>query len=130
MRARFHKPDLLNCSENELKFLSPSQMFFSMGKEYEVHAVSVYDGTTFLLLVDDLETPAFHPRFAFETTDSSVPGDWICNVFSGGPIQLVLGPEFIAKDQEAYNAMVDQEMAPVNALWRRIHEPADPLRDK
>jgi hypothetical protein len=120
MRVRFREIDLTNCSAKELSYVSPSQLFFSASREYEVHAISVYDEVTFLLVVDDLNTPSFRPRVAFDTIEAGVPADWICNTFANGPIQLLLGPEFIAKNADAYNAMVDQERVQVEAFWQRI----------
>lgn len=120
MRVRYREPDLSVCPKHEAKYVSPSQLFFTSLKGYEVHAVSVYDGVVFMLVVDDLNTPCFRPRVLFDVVDTSVSGDWICNSFATGPIQLVLGPEFIAKDAVAYNAMIDQGVAQVERFWRRI----------
>jgi hypothetical protein len=120
MRVRFCRPDLTVCSPHELSYYSSSQAFFAEGNEYDVHAVSMYDGVTFLLVVDNLKTPSFHPRIAFDTISSEIPADWICSVFASGPVQLVLGPAFIARDVESYNSMVDQEMAQVERFWQRL----------
>jgi hypothetical protein len=76
-----------------------------------------------------LNTPSFRPRVAFDTIEAGLPADWICNTFSDGPVQLVLGPEFIAKNTEAYNGMVDHEMAQVEAFWRRVEQQAQPEAD-
>lgn len=120
MRVRFHRPNLESCPRHEAKYTSMSQLFLSHGNEYEVHAVSVYDGVTFLLVIDDLDTPTFRARTAFSVVESAIPPDWVCSVFDSGSIQLVLGPKFIAQDVASYNAMVDQEWAQVERLWARL----------
>lgn len=102
--------------------MAPLQLHFTPLREYEVHAISVYDEVSFLLVIDNLNTPSFHPRVMFETIEPSIPTDWVCNVFPSGPIALLLGPAFIARNQEAYNDMVDQRIAQVNALWQRVRE--------
>lgn len=107
-------------SPHERAYASDSQMFPSHGKEYDVHAMSVYDGVTFLLSVDDNDTPTFKPRSLFQVSDPSVTDDWIANTFCDGPVQLVVGPQFIASDLLAYGAMVDSEWRVVEQLWKRI----------
>jgi hypothetical protein len=120
MRVCFRMPDLQTCSKHEAAYVSPTQLFLSVSRDYDAHAVSVYDGVSFLLVVDDKDTPVFLPRLLFEVLEPSIPRDWICNLFPCGPVQLVLGPAFLARDLVSYNAMVDQEAAQVENLWRRI----------
>lgn len=120
MRVRFRKPELAALSSEERFFVSPKQLFLSTGRDYPVYAVSVYEKVVFVQVVDDKETPTFLPRALFQMVDSEVPKDWICNLFPDGPIQMVLGPPFVAKDLDAYNAMIDQEAAQVERFWRRV----------
>src|SRR5262249_20766652 len=100
--------------------LSPPQTFLSENKEYDVHAISVYDSVTFVLLVDNYGMPSFFPRMLFSVTNSKIPADWICNIFATGPIQLIIGPDFIAADLDSYNEMADQAWSKVEMLPRRI----------
>jgi hypothetical protein len=104
----------------ESRYVSKDQLFLSPDKNYEVHAVSVYDGIAFLQIVDDKDTPVFLPRPLFEMVESSIPTDWICNVFAEGPVQLVMGPAYVAESLESYDAMVDQRRKQVESFWRRI----------
>jgi hypothetical protein len=124
MRVRFRNPERSTLSRDEASFFSPQQTFLSSGKDYVVHAVSVYRGVAFVQIVDDDDTPVFLPRALFETVATDVPHDWICSLFPEDPVQLVLGPAFMAKDLAAYEAMVDQERAQVERFWGRI-ESAD-----
>jgi hypothetical protein len=119
MRVRYRTLDLRSHSEKERSYVAPPQLFLTVSRDYEVHVVSVFDGVVFVLIVDDLSSPVFQPACLFEVVDSGVPSDWVCRVFSGGPVALVMGPEFIAGSVESYNAMVDQERAQVEAFWER-----------
>jgi len=82
--------------------------------------MSVYDGVAFVLVVDDDQTPSFRPRTLFEIEDPSIPGDWIVNLFQEGPVQLVVGPRYIANDLDSYNATVDQREPQMREFWKRI----------
>jgi len=121
MHVRFRGFAHGNYPPNEARYISPDQTFLSTAKEYEVHAVSVYDGVTFLQIVDDANTPTFHPRAIFEVVDSTIAEDWICSAFPEGPVQLVIGPSFVAKDLGCYDSMVDQDRSAVDAFWQRVN---------
>lgn len=120
MRVRFRSLAVDASLSNEAGYISRGQIFLSPGKSYEVYVVSVYDGVVFMQVVDDLETPIFLPRTLFEVVDSQVPQDWICNAFPGGPVQLVLGPTFVAEGLGSYEAMIDQRRPQVEKFWRRV----------
>lgn len=98
-------------------FVSRSQTFITPGRTYEVHAISCYQKVIFVLVHDDYEMPAFIPRDLFEIISKVVPSDWICNIFTDHGVDFVLGPEFIAKDIDSYNAVVDQEREQVARVW-------------
>jgi len=99
-------------------FCQPRKVRVTVGREYIVYAISMFRGVCFFQVVDDLEYPAWYPSWFFEKTDMSLPSDWICN-FQRGDLALVIGPEFIAKDEESYNAMVQLEPEPVRLFWER-----------
>jgi hypothetical protein len=120
MRARWRGPITDELPVGEARFVAPRQIFLSLGTDYEVHAVSVYDGIVFLQVIDDLNTPVLHPRVLFDIVDPSIPHDWICNTFPAGPVQLVQGPTYVAASLEAYDAMVDQAEPAVTAFWNRV----------
>lgn len=119
MQVRFRGNSLSALAAKEAFYVSPSQLFLSSEKTYTVHAVSVYNGIAFAQVVDDMETPVFLPRAIFEVVDTTIPADWICNLFADGSVQLVMGPPHVAKDVASYNAMVDQELAQVEQFWSR-----------
>ena len=98
------------------------QTFTTVGKEYEVHAVAVSDGIPFLQFVDDQGYPAWIPSLVFDLADTAIPTDWICNPIStndGGSLVL-LGPDFIAKDEDSYAAMVELHADQVDRFWKRV----------
>ena len=122
MRVEFHGVVHNEEQVAERAYFSLSQMNLTLARSYEVHAVSVYNGITFLLVIDDIETPTFLPRSLFDVIDVAIPGDWIANSFCEGPVQLVIGPAFIAESVVAYDSMVDQTLDSVQALWVRVRE--------
>ncbi len=100
--------------------LPPSQVFLTEGQTYEIHGVAVVDDLVMLQVVDSDEGwPNWYPAWFFETVDPSIPPDWICRSFSTVP-QLLLGPAFLASDQEAYSRMVQLERPEVDLFSARI----------
>jgi hypothetical protein len=97
----------------------PGQVFVTVGKRYEVCAVAVFAGRPKLQVVDDLGYPAWIPAWLFDVADPALPANWICNVFREEPA-LVMGPEFIAKDHDAYASMVEREADQVDRFWKRV----------
>lgn len=105
--------------------LSPylKQRFVTPGKEYEVHAIAVFDAIVFIQTVDDVGNPAWTPSVKFDVSDFAIPGDWICNILTGQPaddVVMLLGPEFVAKSQASYAAMVELEADKVDQFWKRL----------
>ena len=107
---------------SELKMYqhSSSQIFLTMGKEYEVHAVTVFEGLVLFQVADDLRYPAWYPAWLFNIVDTAIPDDWICNSFHDEP-KLVVGPSFFVQDEASYCAMVELEPEPVEQFWSRVN---------
>lgn len=118
MKVHAKELDWKDVPQEVRPFISQAQTFITPGREYVVHAVSVYKKLTFFLVVDDLETPAFLPSWAFAVTSKEIPTDWICSADLGSEVDLVLGPKFIAGDLEAYVGMIDQETELLDLFWR------------
>src|SRR5882672_7751893 len=98
-----------------------SKPHISVGQQYEVHAVSIVRGVVLFQILDDLQAITWLPASLFETCDSSVPQDWICNWFATDP-QMVLGPEFVASSQASCQKMVALDPASVAAFRSRLAE--------
>jgi hypothetical protein len=99
--------------------LPEGQTFISSGKEYEVHAMAVFQDRLHVQIVDDLRMIRWYPAWFFETFDTSVPTDWICSMFNGEP-SMVVGPRFLAESISSYNSMVELEDDLVQQFWRRL----------
>jgi len=99
------------------------QTFTTAGKEYDVHAVSMTDhGVPFLQFVDDFGYPAWRPSLMFGITDSTLAPDWVCNFIQtdGGASLLLLGPEFVVRDEASYNDMLLLDADQVDRFWKRV----------
>ena len=92
-------------------------------REYEVHGVVVFDGIAFFQFVDDLDDPNWMPSWCFSPTDPAPAQDWICNAISSGDGQtlFLLGPEFVVRDEAAYDAMVSLDPEQVHRFWKRLN---------
>lgn len=101
-------------------FISPGQTFITSGKEYSVYALSIFSKVVFILVIDDLDTPVFVPNWIFETISTCIPKKWICNLKLSDDVEMVLGPEFLAKDLGAYNSMIDQETDQLEQFWSLV----------
>ena len=91
----------------------------STGKEYDVYALSVYQGVVSLQIVNDLNMISWLPAWFFGVCDSSMPSDWICSL-PAEDLQMVLGPHFVAADEAAYHRMVELDSESVAAFERRL----------
>ena len=89
------------------------------GAQYEVHAAAVFEGLFLLQIVDDSQYPSWKPAWLFEVTDRSIPRDWICSLFSDEP-SMVIGPDFLARSLDSYNAMVELDPDQVANFWQRV----------
>jgi hypothetical protein len=95
------------------------QVLITVGKEYQIHAVAVFEGIVIFQVIDDHWHPCWWPAWLLEVTDCSIPPGWICNVFHGQPA-MVLGPEFIARDQQSYSGMVELDAEQVERFWSSL----------
>lgn len=101
------------------RFAKPGQTFITQGASYEVHALCVFEGHVAFQIVDDSRLPAWVPAWFLLVEDRTIPDDWICSSFQDEPV-LVLGPPFVAKDQESYARMVELDPNQVDAFWKRV----------
>ena len=114
--------DWNSLAEEIQPFVSESQTHLTAETEYVVHALSVYKKVVFVLVIDDIETPVFLPALLFETICKDVPVDWQCNSMLGSDVDLVIGPEFLSRDLDAYVGMIDQDADLVASFWGRVGE--------
>ena len=87
--------------------------------EYEVFALSMFQGVVFLQVVVDANHINWLPSWFFEISEPTTPNDWVC-CLPGGNLQMVLGPAFVASDALSYNRMVELDSESVAAFWQRV----------
>jgi hypothetical protein len=102
-----------------LGYGQPHNVRITAGRTYVVYAISLFRGVLDLQIVDDLNYPAWYPSWFFDNLDMSLPSDWICNI-QHDDHQLIMGPSFVAKDEDSYNAIVQLEPEPVQLFWERV----------
>lgn len=121
MRATTNRPD--DCSGEIASRLGVGQTFVTVGNEYAIHAISIFEGTIHLQIVNDIGYPAWYPLALFEGTKGKLPSDWECRFFPGNGVRgltMLLGPEFVVQDEGAYQRMVELDPEQVNHFWTRV----------
>jgi hypothetical protein len=91
----------------------------TMGKEYEVMAVVQFHGLALFQTVHDDECPGWLPTWLYDVVDASIPHEWICTtIYEQG--WIAIGPEFVVKDDESYEQMVQREPDAMAKFWERL----------
>ena len=122
MRVRAIRTAYRDCPPEVAAFGGPeTQTYISLGNTYEVHAISVYEGIVHLQIINDLNIIVWKPAWFFEMESTSVPKDWICNLFQDNPT-MVLGPEFVAAGLASYASMVELDDDQVQRFRRRLEK--------
>lgn len=119
MRVVARNVDWEQCPSEIVPYIKKTQTFLTTGREYEVYAVAVFKGLPSVLIVNDIRYPSWEKSWLFDVVDPTVPHDWICNLLHDEPV-LLLGPEFLAKDEESYGAMVELEAEQVDRFWKWV----------
>jgi len=113
MRVRTIRNSFVDCPPHIAMSNSPhAQALLTIGKEYDVHAMALFEGVLILQVIydqSDIEFPCWYPAWFFVTIDPTLDPDWICNTFDDEPA-MVIGPEFIAANVLSYNAMAELEL--------------------
>jgi len=129
MRAKATRNKFEGCPAAVAAFGSPqSDTNITLGKEYEVHALSVFQGVVCLQIVGDVNIVTWLPSWFFEISEATMPDDWVC-CLPGANLQMVLGPKFLAADESSYNRMVELDSESVAAFWQRVDAKAQAERE-
>lgn len=123
MKLRAIRKHRHECPESVRPLIAESGAFVAIGSQYDVHAIAVFDGITYVQIVDDVGYPAWLPDALFEVVESSLSKDWICNLFpsnSHSELKVLIGPMFVAESDDAYQAMVELDADQVDRFWKRI----------
>lgn len=110
----------------DLGFRPETQVLVTVAKEYEVYAISRWRGISYLQVIDDTGTLSWYPTWLFEVRDASLPNDWLCNFFES-EIEMIMGPDFVARDMEAYTNMVELHPHSVDLFWARYKDLLDKI---
>jgi hypothetical protein len=124
MRLRARAIEWGECPAAIASTLPKSQLFLTVGREYEAHAISVTKGIVYVHVVNDSGLPSWRPVWFFDLVDGSIPSDWICSI-GHGDVELILGPEFVARDDDALSAMAALETDQVERFWARLRTRRD-----
>jgi hypothetical protein len=104
-------------------FAVQGQVFLTPGREYDVHAIAVFEGVVMFQVADDhwLESrfPAWYPAWFFDVVDPSLADDWIVGAFRAEPV-LVIGPNFVASDLQSYEQMAQLYRDNVDRFRARV----------
>jgi len=121
MRASAIKTNYQGCPSSilVLGFSAESETNITLNKEYSVWALSRWRGVPFFQIINDINFPVWLPSWLFNLTDKSVPAGWVFNFYED-EIEVLLGPDFIAQDQDAYQSMVEMIPSSVEAFWRNV----------
>jgi hypothetical protein len=111
-------------SQELRRYFQEDSMSVTLDEEYAIYAISNWRDVFFFLIVNDINYPDWVPASIFILSDKSTPDDWICNILSG-ELKMILGPEFIAKDEEAYNSLVQLEPGSIRQFWERVGKNAE-----
>lgn len=98
-----------------------TQTHLTVGKEYDVYAMSFYEGCLSLLVIADHGHESFRPSWFFEIVERTLPADWQVNLFDDGNyLQGLIGPEFIVRDGESYDALINEEPKAVEKMLKYV----------
>jgi len=121
MKVRVLRNSFAGCPDNAKTggFSDQSVVHLTIGTEREVHAVSVFSGVVFLMVLNDLDFFVWLPAWLFQVLDGSLPSDWIIGVFDDDPV-AVIGPRFVAESLESYTRMVEEDPTLIRMMRDRI----------
>ena len=85
----------------------------SVGKEYYVFAISLWQGVIYLLLTDDYHLPYWFPMCLFSVNDPRLPEDWLFSFFDDEGdergLQALWGYDQLINDATHYEALIERE---------------------
>lgn len=117
MKVRAIRSSVDGCPNDVHPFLAAS-IPVTASREYEVHALTTFNGVTLLQIVDDLRYPSWQPAWLFEVIETTIAADWVCNLADDG--NVIMGPSFVAQDEASYTSMVELDSDQVDRFWNRI----------
>jgi hypothetical protein len=102
-----------------LALFIPVDSPLTVGQEFEVHAITVFQGLIFFQIVEDEgHHPLWVPAWMCKTVAGKMPGDWVANLVDEG--HLVIGPPFLARDLQSYVEMVERNPEQIARFRQRL----------
>ncbi|QOK94357.1 hypothetical protein HF908_23540 (plasmid) [Ralstonia pseudosolanacearum] len=94
-----------------LGYTPQSSFTVSVGREYRVFAMALWQGVMLLLLADDHHLPNWFPMCLFSVSDSRLPDEWsFCSTESNeGELQALWGYEQLIADTTHYDGLLERE---------------------
>jgi hypothetical protein len=127
----------VNCNSNSgqtlpanylgLGYTSHSNFNISIGEEYNVFGMALWQGVILLLLADDYHLPNWVPAQLFSVTDSRLPADWLFlqSDKEGEMLQALWGYERLITDASHYAGLIERESEALQFFYqeekRRLH---------
>ncbi|MEX0732203.1 MAG: hypothetical protein WED00_08880 [Aquisalimonadaceae bacterium] len=102
-------------------FTAETRLDLTEEREYEVYAVAEWPESNYCCVISDVDMPLWAPVGVFTTLRDNIPDNWILAKL-GTDLKFIQGPEFIARDEDAYSALVSLEPDAVDRFWQHIEE--------
>lgn len=93
-----------------LGYTKSSQFALVLGREYTVHAMSIWRSALMLPLPDDNDLPNWYPGDAFEISDDKVPTNWHFRMFrdSESFLRAIWGYGQVVLDSGHYDGLIQR----------------------
>ena len=96
-----------------------SRFNISVGSEYLVHAMALWDYGIGLLVVDDNLRPNWKPIGLFEITDHSLPSNWKFRVVGDkGPVLALWGYRSLIENPEHHDGLIERKTSALEEFCR------------
>jgi hypothetical protein len=87
-----------------------SEFDLTLGNEYVVLAMAIWETMILLLLADDCNMPNWHPVELFSVADDHLPDDWFfsTSIANEHGVQAVWGYEHLVRNFSYYEALLER----------------------
>jgi hypothetical protein len=102
-----------------------SQFHIAVGREYAVHAMSIWRSVFYVLIVDEVGRPHWYPMEAFRIADPRLPDNWYFRDFrdAGCYLEAIWGYRDMVVNSDHYDALVDRQPDALRLFWEAISDP-------
>jgi hypothetical protein len=83
----------------------------SIGKEYEVFAMALWQSVIIVLVLDETKKPNWYSIELFSVADGRLPGDWMFNSLANDErgVEAIWGYEAMVSDPRHYEALIERD---------------------